>query len=213
MKEDMKIVKKLGSYTELNLFWRFTSTHHPLSTHPGLQYLLHTRIHSHMMDRITNQNSDHRFAFCTFGAVAVWIKSWISFWNWRSTKLASLIPLNFSVLVAKNLSQGRRCICVGVCPDHNIMPMGTTITCDALAVDTTALKTSLNNVWSTTLPYGTTFGSWSALSLEKSSKSLQTYVQTWPEPLFYTLYDSDFSHSALGLRLDNGHVLHLKWLK
>ena len=57
------------------------------------------------MDRIPNRHSDHRVAFCTFGAVAYELKVATLFADWRSTKLSSLIFLNYSVFLAKNLSQ------------------------------------------------------------------------------------------------------------
>ena len=89
--------------------------------------------------------------------------------------------------------------------------MGTSITCHALAGITTALKTCLSNVLSTTLPYGTIFGSVSALSLQKSLKKIHTYIQIYKytnRTCFfypYRLYDSGFAPSALSLRLYYNH--------
>ena len=92
------------------------------------------------------------------------------FADWRSTKLSSLILLNSSVFLAKNLSQAHDQLWQQL--PCNAKPTGTTFTCNA--GNTIALKASLSNVLSKTLQLGTAFGSVSALSLEKTSKNIQT---------------------------------------
>ena len=55
------------------------SSEKKLSIHTHINYILYTRSHSHMLDMVSNRHSDHLFAFCAFGAVAVKIKTCISF--------------------------------------------------------------------------------------------------------------------------------------
>ena len=74
------------------------------------------------------------------------------------------------------------CNCRGNCPDYDVKPMGTSITCHALAGIPTALKTCLSIALSTTLPYGTILGSVSAL-LEKLLKNIHTYIWTYKHDL------------------------------
>ena len=91
--------------------------------------------------------------------------------------------------------------------------MGTTITCHALAGKTTALKTCLSNVLSKTLPYCTTFGSVSALSLENPRKTykhicINTYIHDL-SPSFHCVNPSGFAASALTLRLNDSQKMSL----
>ena len=152
--------------------------------------------HSHMMDNISNRHSEHRFVFCTFGAVAYKLKVASLFADWRSTKLASLILLNFSVFFKRRIWAKMTCNCGCNCPDRNVKHIGATITCHALAGYIAALKPFLNNVLST--PYHMVPLS-VLLVLSVSRNPRKTYkhigihayipacIQTWPESLFLSI--------------------------
>ena len=77
-------------------------------------------------------------AFCTFGAVAVWNKSCIFLrtGNPLDSHLWFSLIHQFRLLrIWAKITRN----CGGKYPDHNVKPMGTTITCQALAGKTTAL--------------------------------------------------------------------------
>ena len=67
----------------------------------------------------------------------------------------------------------------------------------------------LCNVLFTGLKHDTTLDSPSALDREISLKNIHTYIQTWPEPVFYRLLDSSFAPSALSLRLNKIYYQNL----